>query len=76
MEIVENNVVKKKDELPELLEFLKMSRVLIREMKLFDIVEIPKESVEVLQKASTKLKNETEKFLQNIEEKCRKEQGV
>lgn len=73
MEIVENNVVKESDDLPEMLEFLKMSRVLIREMKLFDTVEVTKERLQVLQKASKKLKNETEKFLQNIEEKCRKE---
>lgn len=57
----------KQEDMPEVLEYLKSTRTLIRQMKLFVKVPTNSETKEVLLNATNRLKQESEAFIEIIE---------
>lgn len=63
------NKEQKKVDLPDVLEFLKLSRTVKRQLKLFEKVSITQENIKVVIKAADKMREELDEFikLKNME---------
>lgn len=56
--------MKEKNELPEVLEFLKTTRILIRQLKIFKKIEICEENRDLLKQAVEKAKVSIDSYLE------------
>lgn len=54
-------------QLPEVLEFLKLSRTMNRQLKLFSNVQMDDKDLEVIKKITNKVKNNIDNFLNKLE---------